>query len=209
MTEMTMRQYANHRGVSLQAVQRAVETGRIKIHREVKKGKKQVWKYINVDVADKSWDALTDPTEQKVATRADMGKRRPVINRNGSVIEHKEEGADESAAESPSSFDSKSKIGEKSGSDTYYKARSANEIFKAKTAELEYRKLLGDLVDKKALENKAYEIGQRVCERVLNVPGRVSVILAAKTSAREIEMILSGELRAALTEVANGITFSE
>lgn len=60
---MSLRQYANHRGVALRAVQKAIETGRIQT---VKGGK------IDQAAADIAWDRNSDPAKQR-KEGADIG----------------------------------------------------------------------------------------------------------------------------------------
>lgn len=56
---LSLRAYAKHRGVTLQAVQKAIATGRIAtVTTAGKKG-------INPDQADRQWDATTDPGMQR------------------------------------------------------------------------------------------------------------------------------------------------
>jgi hypothetical protein len=58
---MSLRQYAEHRGVRLSAVQKAIKTGRIAPGPDGK---------IDAEVADLSWLAATDPSKQRKTIKA-------------------------------------------------------------------------------------------------------------------------------------------
>jgi hypothetical protein len=57
---MSLRQYATHRGVTLRAVQKAIETGRIATDTDGK---------LDPKVCDLTWDAATDPSKQRKTER--------------------------------------------------------------------------------------------------------------------------------------------
>jgi hypothetical protein len=60
MSLMSMRQYAKHRGVTVEAVSKAVKAGRISCNRD-----ERGYAQIDPDVADREWDANTDPGKSK------------------------------------------------------------------------------------------------------------------------------------------------
>jgi phage terminase Nu1 subunit (DNA packaging protein) len=64
MKLLSLRGYARHRGVTLRAVQKAIESGRIQTTE--KNGKV----FIDADAADKRWAALTDPAKQREQSKA-------------------------------------------------------------------------------------------------------------------------------------------
>lgn len=72
------------------------------------------------------------------------------------------------------------------------------EEFRTKLLELEYRKSLGELVEKKTVREEAFALARTVRDAVLNVPSRVGGILAAESDRRRVEEILGLELRQAL-----------
>jgi hypothetical protein len=65
MALLSMRQYAKHRGVSVEAVSKAVKTGRIKCERDSRG-------YAQIDpiVADREWDGNSDPNKVLAANQS-------------------------------------------------------------------------------------------------------------------------------------------
>ncbi len=60
---VSLREFARIRGVSLKAVQKAIESGRITVEKE------NGLKGIDPDKANDDWDSSTDPAKQTTATR--------------------------------------------------------------------------------------------------------------------------------------------
>lgn len=66
--------------------------------------------------------------------------------------------------------------------------------YKSLIAELEYRKRLGELVERSAVEAEAFRIGRQVRDTQKNIPARLCDILAAETDKRKIYEILEAEI---------------
>lgn len=71
---------------------------------------------------------------------------------------------------------------------------------KVRTAllQLEYRKALGELVEKNKVEEEADRVARTVRDAIMNVAARVGGILAAESDRRKVEEILDREHRQAL-----------
>ncbi len=57
---------------------------------------------------------------------------------------------------------------------TYMQAKTANEVIKAKTAQLEFEKLKGDYVERKKAENHVFTFARSLRDNVKNAPARFS-----------------------------------
>jgi len=81
---------------------------------------------------------------------------------------------------------------------------------KAKTekAELELRRLKGELLEKDRVEKREFELGREVRDAVENVPNRVAALLAAEGDQHKVRKILLDELKKALEIMRNGSSAS-
>jgi hypothetical protein len=219
MALLSLRKYAEHRGVSLAAVQKAVASGRILVAKEEQQGSKTL-KFIDPAVADRMWNQRTDQTQQRVATRREMGREPPKSPENqlqvdlfGELgISSQEDQKDEPAVQSKNS--------QGMYGDAYSKARSVKETYQAKLAELEFRERAGNLVDKTELGQMLFNISSSVLQSIMNIPSQISAIIHARCMAfisersinpsaefnvKEIEDIILGEIRQATEAIADGI----
>lgn len=95
----------------------------------------------------------------------------------------------------------KGKSGEVTEDSTYHEARTERERWKAKASKLEYGRMEGKLVDVDQVRTEGFSQGRKVRDVIMNVPDRVSSILAAETDTRRVCDILRKALREAIEEV--------
>lgn len=86
----------------------------------------------------------------------------------------------------------------------YSKARAAREAFNAKLAEIEYREKSGQVVDTDKAKILFFNIAKTVQQNILNIPDRISAIVAAENNPKVVHDIISHELRVALQGLADG-----
>lgn len=84
----------------------------------------------------------------------------------------------------------------------YAAIQARKEFYKAELARLEFEQVSGKLVEKEKVEAEAFRIAQLVRDGILNVPARLSGILAAETDQRKVHDQLEKELRQALEALA-------
>lgn len=70
-------------------------------------------------------------------------------------------------------------------------------------SELEYKERSGTLVPAEAVRVAAFDKARQVRDSLLNIPSRLSPILAAETNAKKVNEILTQEIRQCL-EVLSG-----
>ncbi len=176
---MGFREYARYRdarglaGVTLRAVQKAIEAGRITTVQD-ERGKTK----IDPEVADIQWGRNTDPDQ---SARANAGRERSSIPPSG---------------ESPAA-------GRESGDQgLYWDARTRREITEAAKAALQLEEMSGNLVNKEQVERAAYETGRMLRDMMLSIPGKIADSLAAESDPRAIEIRIREELRKVLDEIA-------
>jgi phage terminase Nu1 subunit (DNA packaging protein) len=68
--------------------------------------------------------------------------------------------------------------GGEAGSTGYLKVKTANEYYRAKMAELVWRKRSGELLDAKKVRGEMFSLGRTVRDQMLNIPGRLAPVLA-------------------------------
>lgn len=81
-------------------------------------------------------------------------------------------------------------------------AQARERHFKASLAELEYRKQIGQLLERERVEAEAFRLARMVRDAILNIPSRLAGILAAETDQRKAHDLLERELRQALESLA-------
>jgi phage terminase Nu1 subunit (DNA packaging protein) len=92
-----------------------------------------------------------------------------------------------------------------SGNNEYEAARTEKEIYRAKMAKLNFERMDGALVPAKDVTTAAFEKARTVRDQLLNIPSRVSPILAAETNAAKVHEILDKEIRQALEVLSAGL----
>jgi hypothetical protein len=85
---------------------------------------------------------------------------------------------------------------------TYQQAKTAREVFEAKTAELEYRKAMGEVVLIAAVRAEMAPRVAQLREALLALSARLAPVVAAETDPKKIRALLDAEHRAALSQVA-------
>ncbi|MCE7868100.1 MAG: hypothetical protein DYG83_15005 [Candidatus Brocadia sp. AMX2] len=88
------------------------------------------------------------------------------------------------------------------------KARAMKEHFRALLAELEFKEKNGELVPVEAVRKQAFETARMVRDSLLNIPNRVSPILAAESDHREINQILTKEITQCLESLCSELNQS-
>lgn len=93
----------------------------------------------------------------------------------------------------------------KKGSDEFEKAKTEREIWRAKTAKLNYEKMSGLLVYAADVRETAFESGRMLRDQLLNIPARVSPIIAAERDTKKVNEILTHEIRQCLETIAGDL----
>ncbi len=191
MAMMGYREYSRHAGVTLRAVQKAIEAGHIRVT-DAKK--------IESDQADRDWRNSKDvqraavsilPGKSPAATAPGSKKNRadvaatPQLEDGDDDQEQAEDEVDTSASE-------------------YRTHRAQREKFSALKQELEYRQLAGELISVDEAKRIAYTAFRGIRDSVLNVPARLKDQIAALDDPHLCERLLETALSAALAGVDVG-----
>lgn len=176
---LTYTAYAKHRGVSIEAVSKAVREGRISTVTG-RKGQRM----IDPEVADREWAENTDPMMQR------LHRTDPSALPNASALSEAELEADDAL-----------------GDDTepvLHKAKAKKEHYLAKHAKLKYEQAAGSLVEAEAVKKAAFETGRTIRESLLGIPDRIAGELAGETDPHRVHVVLTREITLALEELARG-----
>lgn len=183
MALMGYREYSRHAGVTLRAVQKAIEAG----HILVQDGKK-----IDSIQADRDWRNSAEVLRPVLSVA-------PTEKRSVSSAALAGEDYDESGA---GRGEGDSEPAEADGSTTEYRThRAAREKFSALKQELEYKQLAGELILVGEAKRIAYTTFRNIRDSVLNVPARLKDQLAAVTDPHQCERIMEDALSAALAGI--------
>ncbi len=190
---ISMREFSRRVGVQLRAVQFAIETGRIKIAERRPAGK-QTRVFIDWETQAQAWEQNRDPGKKNRPTSREMAQ--------GTEVQHTGEKKTKPSA-GAQAHSSPGRPKADAPPSQYQIARSAREAFNAKMAELNYKKSAGALVELDKVKALYFDIARTVQQNLLNIPGRVSAIVSAKTDEREIYNLIEKEIMLVLESLSN------
>ena len=170
---ITVAEFAAQRGVSPQAVRKAIKAGRLKRGVERKGPRNYV---IDPDVATLEWERNTAPQLQRTAEQINTGKARA----------RGEDVPDPGPLPPP---------GNKGGAGTYASAKAAAEGYKAMLLKLDYEERSGKLLDKAAAERSFAAAGMQVRDAVMRTSQQMVGEISTAVGG------LSQEQRAAVLQV--------
>ncbi len=178
---LSIRAYAQHRGVSHTAVAKAIKAGRIS---------KEPDGTIYPAKADAQWARNTLPSQNlntgaskpapKVATPA---VSTPVATGSSRELQPPLETGRISAPD-------------------YQTSRAIREAYAARLAKLEYEERTGKLISADDVEMRTFNLARRLRDRMQTLPRRLAAACAAEQDPRVIEKRLDDEIRQALEELS-------
>lgn len=188
MATMGYREYARHRGVTLQAVQKAIKAGRIKPVDVEGKPK------IDAAQADRDWQENTDPAKQSLLYSA------------GSVPTGEAGGAPTAP---PASDDEADEVAEKSNADddtaAYRRERAEREAIRRQKEQIELDQLRGRVVDKDEVARLRFTEFRSLRDALGNLGARIKDALAAETDPLRCEQLVDEEKDRILTDFAEKV----
>ena len=176
--------YANYRGCDPKTVRTAIQDGKIS---EAYKINVDGRKWINQIIADELWPIEKDVNSENELTLLQENAPKHLINQ-------------------PLDPEAQARLDEsRKTALTFTKARSAKTAIEAKIADLKYKTIAGELVDASDVEREASDLARNLRDSILNLPDKISPILAAETDINEVHELLTRELRTCLEELSQGI----
>ena len=178
---LSIRAYAQHRGVSHTAVAKAIKAGRIS---EEPDGS------IDPAKADAQWARNTLPS-QNLNTSASKPAPKVATPPVSTPV------ATVSSRELPPPLET----GRISAPD-YQTSRAIREAYAARLAKLEYEERTAKLISSDEVEMRTFNLARRLRDRMQTLPRRLAAALAAEQDPRVIEQRLDDEIRQALEELS-------
>lgn len=181
---LSQRQYARLRGVTQQAVSKAVKAGRI----PTVDGK------IDPVAADRAWVANTDQSKPRNSVTGDPKMRR------GEPLSPGPSGRQPSAADDSEALEAR---GSGSVAASYAASRALRERFNARLAKLEYDERSGKVVPADDVRIATFNVARGARNQLLSLPDRLAPILASLSSTREVHNLLTVEVRRICEEISS------
>lgn len=194
---LSLRAYSRHRGVTLRAVQKAIQTGRI----STVNGK------IDPDDADARWGNV-DLEQQRRGVMTPTGPRREESAEPEPPAEEEEIADEERPRPAPGQRGRTATVAPPAGAPTMARSQAVRMAYQAQLAKIDYEERIGKLVNADEVKVAAYNAARKARDRLLSVPDRIAPILAAVDDEHEVHRLLSEELRK-VCSVLGGTTAAE
>ncbi len=180
---LSIRAYAQHRGVSHTAVAKAIKAGRISIEPDGK---------IDPVKADAQWASNTLPSQKLNTGAAKLAAKvaNPPVSTPVST-----------ASVANRELQPPMETGRISAPD-YQTSRAIREAYAARLAKLEYEERTAKLISSDEVEMRTFNLARRLRDRMQTLPRRLAAALAAEQDPRVIEQRLDDEIRQALEELS-------
>jgi len=183
--EISLKEYARHRGESPRAVRKAIESGRLTAA-SCRRGRNR-W-FIDPSRADLEWEDATNPARQ-----------RPRERRRGGPADYGQAGLfgdlDPPPGPQPAPVE-----GNGNGV-RLARAQALRTTFQAQRERLKFEQESGQLVRREEVEVEAFQLARQLRDRLNQIPARVRDEFAAETSAIAIEERLQAEIHTVLREL--------
>lgn len=188
---ISLREFSRRRSVTLSAVQKAIDSGRVKAVRRSENGRLVA---IEHHAATAQWNGNTDLDQAA---------------RNGKILGPTEEIAQETnranGAEEPPVGGSSSSADPDKDPHGYYEARADRERATAKRAELDYLERVGSLVSVTEVREQEFTIFRKLRDNLIAISDRLAPRLAAETDPVRVQHLISEEIRKALHELSRAL----
>ncbi len=89
------------------------------------------------------------------------------------------------------------------GASQYAKARAIREHYQARLAKLDYEERTGKLISKDEVQVASFNKFRQFRDNLMNIPDRLSAMLAAEVEAGAVHHILTNEIRKALNDFSD------
>lgn len=184
---ISLREFARRREVTLGAVQKAIESGRVTA---VKRNGSGRLVGIEFHAAAAQWGLNTDPDQ---AARAGQSLERLaelplVLNRTAST---------------PPADDPGQSGGEQKDQFGFLQARAREKEFQAKQAELDYLKSIGLVVSADELQRVNARRYKMLRDKFLNIADRIATVVAAERDPVRVHAAITAEIKRVLNELSD------
>jgi hypothetical protein len=192
---ISLREFARRREVTLGAVQKAIESGRVTA---VKRNGNGRLVGIEFHAATAQWGLNTDPDQ---AARAGQSLERlaelPLVpNRVANSPPADDAGQVSGDQKDQSGGDQKDQFG-------FLQARAREKEFQAKQAELDYLKSIGLVVSADELQRVNARRYKMLRDKFLNIADRIATVVAAERDPVRVHAAITAEIKRVLNELSD------
>lgn len=187
---LTKSEYARHRGCDEKAVRKAIKEGRITAIPQTN-GREM----IDPEVADIQWARNT-------RARADSGRAAAPVAPDGGMPALPLE----AAASGPDLPAAAATVPAPSAGDDYQSLRTRRERAAVEAAERENDKEAQRLVERDAVERATFDAFRALRDALMSTPPRAAAKVIGMSEARDIERVITEELRAAFAAAETRLT---
>ncbi len=199
---ISLREFARRREVTLGAVQKAIESGRVTAVRRNDGGRLVA---IEMHAASAQWSTNTDPDQAaragQISVRAGelplVPGPAPGVLPAPAAAQAAAQGAtgvsDDSA---PGVSDQKDQFG-------FLQARAREKEFQAKQAELDYLKSIGLVVSSDELQRVNARRYKMLRDKFLNIADRIATVVAAERDPVRVHAAITAEIKRVLNELSD------
>ncbi|MBM3203469.1 hypothetical protein FJZ55_06155 [Candidatus Woesearchaeota archaeon] len=178
---LSIRAYAQHRGVSHTAVAKAIKAGRIS---------KEPDGTIDLAKADTQWERNTLPSQS-----LDKGASKPTHNV-----------ATPAVSTSASSREVQAPLEARAAAPDYQTSRAIREAYAARLAKLEFEERTGKLLNADEVKVKHFNLARLLRDRIQQIPRKLApqivAAVVAQPDQRVVEDLLMDAIREALEELS-------
>lgn len=193
---LSMLAYGKRQGVSHTAVRKAIDSGRL-VKSVIRQGDRIL---INAPLADQEWLRNTDKSKQGNRQNKQQAVEAQAAENLVELVEAvKDSGAGHQVKKAAEEIVDNLVNGGMLDINT---AREMKETYLALSAQIDYKKKLGTLIEREAVRKTAYTVGATVRNRLTALPARLAPQLLGQTSQAVITGIISAEVVQCLTELA-------
>jgi len=186
---VSLREFARQRSVSLGAVQKAIQTGRVTA---VKRDGNRLTA-IELHAATAQWNRNTDPDQ------AGRSGQAPTIEQTSPQLSLDQPAGAAAATDQ----DAAVAVGGDDESKSYLASRSRRSEIEAKTSELEYAKAIGQLVSSADLRTVNGRRYRALRDMLLNIPDRIATVVAAERDPARVHAAMTAEIKRVLNELSD------
>src|SRR5687768_13736549 len=88
------------------------------------------------------------------------------------------------------------------GGSTYAQSRAVRELYLARLAKIDFEERSNKLVSRDEVKVAAFAMARTIRDSRLNIPDRIAAMLAAESDPARVHLILTEEIRRALSELS-------
>lgn len=157
---------------------------------------KELGRLVMVDVGGKQLVDV-EASEARLASTADPAKAhmRQVNERQRAI--HRGTASAPNLPDTPPAGDAQS-----SKNATYMQAKTAREVYEAKSAQIDYEERTGKLIRADAVRSALASVLSSTRDALMQIPARLSPVLAAENDAARVHDTLQAELHQCLAQLA-------